>query len=85
MTQQSRELFELDLYNMNKVLWTAFDKVSIEHFSPGLEDMINGNSLHQKTLNSHNKGLLSCSVVSIANEPHCNLSSYLSNDEHEKI
>ena len=77
MTQQSRELFvlrgknELDLYNVNKVLWTVFDKVSIEHFSPGLEDMMQ--CMHQKSSGSHEKGLLSCSLVTITNEPHCQL------------
>ena len=78
MTQQSRELFvlrgknELDMYNVNKVLWTVFDKVSIEHLSPGLE-YIMMQSLHQRSSGGHEKGVLCSSLAPTANEPHCQL------------
>lgn len=77
MAKQSQELFlirgknEFDMYNVNKILWTTFDKVCTEHFSPGLDEMIE--NIHQKSPASHNKGALCSSLVTMANEPHCQL------------
>jgi hypothetical protein len=73
MAKQSQELFlirgknELDMYNVHKVLWTTFDKVCTEHFSPGLADMM------KNVPGSHKTEALCSSVVTMANEPHCQL------------
>ena len=77
MAQNSRELFqirgknELDMYNVNKGLWTVFDQVSIQHFSPELEGVVQ--NLHGKTPDSLKMGGLCSSLVTMANEPHCQL------------